>query len=87
VAIENFVNGLDRTYRDTGTTIDADIGINIAPFIIRVEALNGAVFDAIGKQAKTAIVGNDMRHGVFCSEPATRFGSAAQYETVGGTTA
>jgi hypothetical protein len=52
-----------------------------------VEALNGAVFDAIGKQAKTAIVGNDMRHGVFCSEPATRFGSAAQYETVGGTTA
>jgi polysaccharide pyruvyl transferase WcaK-like protein len=53
---------LHRTSRNAGTAIDADIRIDIAALAVGVEALHRAMFDAVRKQAKAAIVRDDVGH-------------------------
>jgi hypothetical protein len=62
VGFEHFVNRLYRAHGDTGTAIDADIRIDIASLAIRMEALDWAMFDAIGEEAQATIVRNDVGH-------------------------
>jgi hypothetical protein len=62
VGFEHFVNRLYRAHGDTGTAIDADIWIYVASLAIRMEALDWAMFDAIGKEAETTMVRNDVGH-------------------------
>jgi hypothetical protein len=62
VGFEHFVNRLYRAHGDAGTAIDADIRIYIATLAIRMEALDWAMFDAIGKEAEATIVRNDVGH-------------------------
>ena len=66
VGLEDFVNCLDRAPRDAGPAIDAGIRIYVAPLVVCMEALDRAMFDAICKKTKPAIVrydvGHDLRH-------------------------
>jgi hypothetical protein len=62
VGFEHFVNRLYRAHGNTGAAIDADIRIYIASLAIRMEALDRAMFDAIGKEAEATIVRNDVGH-------------------------
>jgi hypothetical protein len=69
VGIEGLMNRPDRTRGNAGPAIDADVGIDVAAFAVRMEALNRTMFDAVGKQAEAAIVRNDVRHDCVRPRP------------------
>jgi hypothetical protein len=60
--IDGFIDGMNRTRRNTGAAIDANVGIDISPLLVSVEAFNGAYRYAIGEAAEMAIVSNDVSH-------------------------
>jgi len=60
--IDGFVDGMNRTRRDTGAAIDAHVGIDIGALLVSVEAFDGAYRHAIGEAAEMAIVSDDVRH-------------------------
>ena len=60
--IDGFVDGMNRTRRDTGAAIDAHVGIDIGALLVRVEAFDGAYRHAIREAAEMAIVSDDVRH-------------------------
>ena len=60
--IDGFIDGMNRTRRDTGAAIDAHVGIDIGALLVRVEAFDGAYRHALRETAEMAIVSDDVRH-------------------------
>jgi hypothetical protein len=59
------VDGFDRTFSDTGSAVDAILGVDNDLVIHFVEAGNGADFNTIRKFAVNAFVGNNVSHKYF----------------------
>lgn len=79
VRIESFMNCLDRACGYASAAIDADIRINVTAFVVRMKALDRAVLDTIGEEAKAAVIGDDMGHACLQSEePSGYFLSAGR---------
>jgi len=57
---------LHWTCRNAGSAIDTHIGVNITSLTVGMKTLDRAMFDAICKKTKPAIVrydvGHDLRH-------------------------
>lgn len=67
--IEDLMNRADGASRNARPAINADIGIDVAAFAVRMKTLNRTMFNAVGKQAQAAIVRNDVRHGCVRPRP------------------
>lgn len=65
VRIDNFVNRPDGTRGNTRTAVDTDIRIDVVALAVRMEALDRAMLDTVGKEAKAAVVRDDVRHSLF----------------------
>jgi hypothetical protein len=63
--IDDFVNRPDRTRGDTRAAVDADIRIDVVALAVRMEALDRAMLDTVCKEAKAAVVRDDVRHSLL----------------------
>jgi hypothetical protein len=64
---EDLMNRLDRAGGNAGSTIDADIRIDVAPLVVGMETLDRAMLHAIGKEAESTVIRNDVGHN--CAIP------------------
>jgi hypothetical protein len=60
--IDRFVDGTNRTRRDTCAAIDAHVGIDIGAFLVSVETFDGTYRHALSKATEMTIVSDDVRH-------------------------
>jgi len=60
-----FEYGLYRTFRNTGTTVDTDIWIDVEHVVIVVKTFNRTHSNTIGESAFLAVIGNNGSHRVF----------------------
>jgi hypothetical protein len=57
------IDGIDRTFRDTGLTVDTLVRVDVEHLLIFIEALDRTHGDTIGVLAPETRLADNMSHG------------------------